>query len=83
MKKLLLLAIALLLSTNSFALSVDTHALQRKLKTFGYYSGAINGIIDDKTKNAIKQFLIDKEACPTYVDPETCRLLNEFQREFK
>lgn len=36
---------------------VDVHALQRKLKKTGYYSGPINGIVDQETREALKAFM--------------------------
>ena len=82
MKKLLLIAFVLLLSSNSYSLSIDVNALQSKLKRLGYYSGAIHGKIDSEVLKAIKLYTTDLQTCPTYVDQATCTLILEFQKKY-
>jgi PBP1b-binding outer membrane lipoprotein LpoB len=36
--------------------AVDVSALQRKLKAKGYYKGAIDGVINDGTRDALKKY---------------------------
>jgi len=36
--------------------AVDVSALQRKLKAKGYYKGAIDGVINNGTRDALKQY---------------------------
>ncbi len=35
---------------------VDVYALQRKLKAKGYYKGAIDGVVGNQTRDALKRF---------------------------
>ncbi len=80
MKKVLLLTIALLLSTSSFA-QPDALAMKKKLKALGYYSGAINGAFDAGLRSALGRFMNDMKACPANVNFDTCGLLLGFQRK--
>ncbi|HHL19466.1 MAG TPA: peptidoglycan-binding protein [Thiothrix sp.] len=36
--------------------AVDVSALQRKLKAKGYYKGAIDGVINNDTRDALKKY---------------------------
>jgi hypothetical protein len=81
MKKILLIVMACILCTNSYALSMDVYAFQSMLKRLGYYYGSINGKIDKETLNAIKLYDTDLKTCPIYVDQATCTLILEFQKE--
>ncbi len=82
MKKFLLIAFVLLLSSNSYALSIDVHTFQNNLKRLGYYSGIIDGKFNKEFLNAMKLYAIDLKTCPTYVDQATCTLILEFQKEY-
>jgi len=57
--------------------------VQLKLKEFGYYTGDINGIVDDGLRNALEQFHLDQKNCPSDIGEITCRLLNEAERKLK
>lgn len=56
---------------------VNVHALQKKLKSNGYYEGEINGLVDADTKTALTQFMQSRrEDSPEKEQKETSDHLN-------
>jgi peptidoglycan hydrolase-like protein with peptidoglycan-binding domain len=58
---ILLLALSMLLATSTIGLSIDNeiYQLQTELEVLGYDVGGIDGVLGEKTINAIKRFQRD------------------------